>query len=74
MIVLAMALVIDIMKPASLGFVTPGMRVSLASTIIAESTLVAAPAIAVVAYRYSAWSTKWSLVMMIGITPSAFWQ
>src|SRR5271163_490047 len=27
MVVLSMALIIDIMKPASLGFVTPGMRV-----------------------------------------------
>jgi putative MFS transporter len=52
--------------PGSL--VAEGLSVGLASTIIAESTLFAAPAIAVIAYLYSVWSTKWSLVTMIGIT------
>ncbi len=52
--------------PSSL--VAEGFSVGLASTIIAKSTLFAAPAIVVVAYLYSVWSTKWSLVTMIGIT------
>lgn len=45
-----------------------GQSVGLASTIIAKSTLFAAPAIVATAYLYSVWSTKWSLVTMIGIT------
>ncbi len=45
-----------------------GFSVGLASTIIAKSTLFAAPAVVIVAYLYSVWSTKWSLVTMIGIT------
>jgi putative MFS transporter len=52
--------------PGSL--VAEGRSVGLASTIIAKSTLFAAPAIVVVAYLYSVWSTKWSLVTMIAIT------
>jgi len=52
--------------PGSL--VAEGHSVGLASTIIAKSTLFAAPAIVAVAYIYSVWSTKWSLVTMIGIT------
>ena len=52
--------------PASL--VAEGRSVGVASTIIAQSTLFAAPTVAVVTYFYSAWSTKWSLVTMIAIT------
>jgi MFS transporter, putative metabolite:H+ symporter len=52
--------------PGSL--VAEGRSMGLASTIIAKSTLFAAPAVVVVAYLYSAWSTKWSLVIMIAIT------
>lgn len=52
--------------PSSL--VAEGRSVGLASTIIAKSTLFAAPAVVIVAYLYSAWSTKWSLASMIGIT------
>jgi putative MFS transporter len=52
--------------PSSL--VAEGQSVGLASAIIAKSTLFAAPAIVLVAYTYSVWSTKWSLVTMIGIT------
>src|ERR1700730_6639043 len=52
--------------PSSL--VAEGRSVGLASTIIAKSTLFAAPAVVIVAYIYSAWSTKWSLATMIGIT------
>ena len=52
--------------PGSL--VAEGRSMGLASTIIAKSTLFAAPAVIAVAYLYSAWSTKWSLVTMIAIT------
>jgi len=52
--------------PSSL--VAEGRSVGLASTVIAKSTLFAAPAVVIVAYIYSAWSTKWSLATMIGIT------
>jgi len=52
--------------PGSL--VAEGSSVGLASTIIAQSTLLAIPAVALVAYLYSVWSTKWCLVMMIAIT------
>jgi len=48
--------------------VAEGRSVGLASAIIAKSTLFSAPAVAIVAYLYSAWSTKWSLVTMIAIT------
>ena len=52
--------------PGSL--VAEGRSMGLASTIIAKSTLFAAPAVVAVAYLYSVWSTKWSLVTMIAIT------
>ncbi len=52
--------------PGSL--VAEGRSVGLASTIIAKSTLFAAPAVVAVAYLYSAWSTKLSLVATIAIT------
>jgi len=45
-----------------------GRSMGLASTIIAKSTLFAAPAVVAVAWLYSVWSTKWTLVTMIGIT------
>jgi len=45
-----------------------GRSVGLASAIIAKSTLFAAPTVAIAAYLYSAWSTKWTLVTMIAIT------
>ena len=50
------------------ALVAEGRSVGLAATIIAKSTLFAAPAVAAVAYLYSVWSTKWSLVTMIAIT------
>ena len=40
----------------------------LSSGIIAKSTLIAAPTILISTYAYSRWSTKWSLVTMVGIT------
>jgi MFS transporter, putative metabolite:H+ symporter len=52
--------------PGSL--VAEGRSMGLASAIIAKSTLFAAPAVVVVAWLYSVWSTKWSLVTMIAIT------
>jgi putative MFS transporter len=48
--------------------VAEGRSVGLASEIIAKSALFAAPAIVLVAYLYSVWSTKWSLVAMIATT------
>jgi MFS transporter, putative metabolite:H+ symporter len=54
--------------PSSL--VAEGRSVGLASTIIARSTLIAAPTIAVAAYLYSAWSTKWTVLTSIAITTS----
>ena len=52
--------------PGSL--VAEGRSVGLASTVIARSTLMAAPTVLVTAYLYSAWSTKYSLLAAIGIT------
>ena len=48
--------------------VAEGHSVGLASAIIAKSTLIAAPTVLVSTYLYSSWSTKWSLLTMIGIT------
>ena len=45
-----------------------GRSVNLMSTIIARSTLIAVPAIAVATYLYGIWSTKRALVVAIGIT------
>jgi len=52
--------------PSSL--VAEGRSVGLASTIIARSTLIAAPTVIITAYLYSTWSTKYSLLTAIGIT------
>jgi putative MFS transporter len=48
--------------------VAEGRSVGLASTLIARSTLIAAPTVAVSTYLYSVWSTKSSLILAIGIT------
>jgi putative MFS transporter len=48
--------------------VAEGNSVALSSTIIAKSTLLAAPTILIAAWLYSAWSTKWALLTMIGVT------
>jgi MFS transporter, putative metabolite:H+ symporter len=50
------------------ALVAEGRSVGVASTVIARSTLIAAPTIVVSAYLYSVWSTKLSLVVAIGIT------
>ena len=48
--------------------VAEGRSMGLASTIIAQSSLIAIPMVAIGAYLYSVWSTKWSLIAMIAIT------
>ena len=50
------------------ALVAEGRSVGVASTVIARSTLIAAPTIVVSAYLYSVWSTKSSLILAIGIT------
>jgi putative MFS transporter len=52
--------------PAAL--VAEGRSVGLASTIIARSTLIAAPTVLITTYLYTTWSTKYSLLTAIGIT------
>ncbi len=52
--------------PAAL--VSEGRSVAASSALIAKSTLIAAPTILISTWLYSMWSTKWSLVAMIGIT------
>ena len=48
--------------------VAEGRSVAASSALIAKSTLIAAPTILISTWLYSAWSTKWSLLTMIGIT------
>ena len=48
--------------------VAEGRSVGASSALIAKSTLFAAPTILISTWLYSAWSTKWSLVTMIGVT------
>jgi putative MFS transporter len=50
------------------ALVDEGRGMGLAATIIAKSTLFAVPTVAAVAWLYSVWSTKWSLVTMLAIT------
>lgn len=45
-----------------------GHSVGTASAVIAQSALIAAPTVVVAAYFYSVWSTKWTLIVSIGIT------
>jgi putative MFS transporter len=45
-----------------------GRSVGLASALIARSTLIAVPTIAVTTYLYSRWSTKRTLASAIGVT------
>lgn len=51
--------------PSSL--VAEGFNVFVASAIIAKSSLIALPMVAVTTILYSAWSTKWTLATMIAI-------
>ena len=50
------------------ALVAEGRSVAASSALIAKSTLLAAPTIIIAAWLYSAWSTKWSLIIMIGVT------
>ena len=52
--------------PADL--VAKGYSVSLSSKLLAESALIAFPTVFVVAYLYSKWSTKWSIVGSLAVT------
>jgi putative MFS transporter len=52
--------------PAAL--IAEGRSVAASSSLIAKSTLIAAPTILISTWLYSVWSTKWSLVAMIGVT------
>jgi putative MFS transporter len=52
--------------PADL--VAKGYSVGVSSKLLAESALIAFPTVFVCAFMYSRWSTKWSLVTLIGVT------
>ena len=52
--------------PADL--VSRGYSVELSSQLLAESALIAFPTVFLVAYFYSKWSTKWSVVASIAVT------
>jgi putative MFS transporter len=52
--------------PADL--VSKGYSVAVSSKLLAASALIAFPTVFLCAFIYSRWSTKWSLVTMIGIT------
>lgn len=52
--------------PADL--VAKGYSVGVSSKLLAESALIAFPTVFLVAFAYSAWSSKWSLVASIAIT------
>jgi putative MFS transporter len=48
--------------------VAEGLNVALASKIIAQSAVIASPVVILAAILYTKWSTKGSLIVMIGIT------
>jgi MFS transporter, putative metabolite:H+ symporter len=50
------------------ALVAEGRSVGTASAVIAQSALIAAPTVVVAAYLYSVWSTKWTLIVSVGIT------
>lgn len=52
--------------PGSL--VAEGRSMGVASALIAQSTLIAVPTIAITAYLYSIWNTKRLLIVFLGIT------
>lgn len=52
--------------PGSL--VAEGRSMGVASALVARSTLIAVPTIAIVTWLYSAWSTKRVLILSIGVT------
>jgi putative MFS transporter len=45
-----------------------GYSVGVTSKLLAESALIAFPTVFIVAYLYSSWSTKWSVVASIALT------
>jgi putative MFS transporter len=48
--------------------VARGYSMEVSSKLLAESALIAFPTVFVVAYLYSRWTTKWSVVGSIGVT------
>ena len=52
--------------PADL--VAKGRSMAVSSSLLAQSAIIAFPTIFVVAYLYSRWSTKWSLIATMAIT------
>lgn len=52
--------------PADL--VAKGYSVGVSSKLLAESALIAFPTVFIVAFAYSAWSSKWSVVTAIAVT------
>ena len=52
--------------PADL--IAKGYSVGLSSKLLAESALIAFPTVFIVAYLYSQWSTKWSVVLSLALT------
>ena len=52
--------------PADL--IAKGYSVELSSKLLAKSALIAFPTVFVVAYLYSRWSTKWSVVAALVVT------
>ena len=48
--------------------VSKGYSVAVSSRLLAESALIAFPTTFVVAFMYSAWSTKWSVVASLAVT------
>jgi putative MFS transporter len=52
--------------PADL--IAKGYSVGVSSKLLAESALIAFPTVFIVAWLYSAWSTKWSLVASLAVT------
>jgi putative MFS transporter len=52
--------------PADL--VAKGNSMALSSKLLAESALIAFPTVFAVAYLYSQWSSKWSVVATLGVT------
>jgi putative MFS transporter len=48
--------------------VARGYSIAVTSKLLAESALIAFPTVFIVAYLYSGWSTKWSVVGSIGVT------
>ncbi len=50
------------------NLVSRGQSVGLASALIARSTMIAIPTVAIATYLYSLWSTKRVLVLAIGVT------